>query len=53
MAKIELKTLQFPGSDDIYVVPSTTIDASLSIEGASADAKAVGDALAVIDGGTW
>lgn len=48
MAKA-LKTLKFPGIAETYTVP--VVDSTLSIEGAAADAKAVADAIQVIQGG--
>lgn len=43
MARKKLKDIKFPDLPDTYFVPE--IDATLSTEGAAADAKAVGDAL--------
>jgi hypothetical protein len=47
MAEIMLKSIQLPGSADVYKIPEPVeIDESLSIAGAAADAAAVGTALA-------
>lgn len=47
MAEIMLKSIQLPGSADVYKIPEPVeIDESLSITGAAADAAAVGTALA-------
>ena len=43
MARKKFKDIKFPGLPNTYFVPE--IDATLSTEGATADAKAVGDAL--------
>ena len=49
MAEIMLKSIQLPGSADVYKIPEPVeIDESLSITGAAADAAAVGTALANI-----
>lgn len=41
-----LRGLKVPGLDDIYYVPETIIDETLTQEGQAADAKAVGEAIA-------
>lgn len=46
MAEKQLKQIKFPGLDDTYIIP--TLDSSLTTEGAAADAKAVGDAIAAL-----
>lgn len=47
MAEIMLKSIQLPGSADVYKIPEPVeIDESLSTAGAAADAAAVGTALA-------
>lgn len=43
MANIPLKTVKFPGLSDTYTVPQ--VDSTLTMTGAAADAKAVGDAI--------
>ena len=44
MAEIALKTIKFPGIDNIYTLP--VIDSTLTISGQAADAAKVGEALA-------
>jgi len=44
MAEKPIKSIKFPGLPDTYTFP--IIDNSLTVEGAAADAKVVGDALA-------
>ena len=44
MATKPLKSLTFPGLDDVYTIPE--IDSTLTARGKAADAKTVGDALA-------
>lgn len=41
MGEIKLKGLKFPNLESVYVVPN--IDGSLTVDGAAADAKTVGD----------
>lgn len=46
MAVKELKSIKFPGLDDVYVIPEgVQIDSTLSVSGKAADAKSVGNAL--------
>lgn len=44
MSEIKLKSIKFPGLENEYIIPQ--VDSTLSVDGATADAKATGDALA-------
>jgi hypothetical protein len=43
MAEKLLKGINFPGLEDTYIIPQ--VDDTLTVSGASADAKVVGDSL--------
>ena len=49
MANKPLKSIKFPGLADTYTVPQ--VDETLTVEGAAADAKTVGDAIDAIEPG--
>lgn len=49
MAEKILKGIKFPGLEDIYIIPEASeVDETLSVSGAPADAKTVGEKIAEI-----
>ena len=48
MAEKQLKSIKFPGLNDVYTIPIVSTDPTLTQDGDAADAKVVGEAISDI-----
>lgn len=49
MAEKQLKSIKFPGLNDVYTIPIVSTDPTLTQDGDAADAKVTGDRLALLE----